>query len=75
MIGYLRGMVPEALWPFVFAVVFLAIGGGALYLTPRIAKWVAEHRKQHPGYYDGMLEEDPAMDEEKREEEEQPCSK
>ena len=59
MVSYLYGAVPEALWPFVFLAVFLIVGGGALYLTPRIARWVDENRKNQPGYYDGMLERDP----------------
>jgi len=59
MISYFHGMVSEAVWPFVFLVVFLIIGGGALYLTPRIAEWIDEKRRSRPGYYDGMLEQSP----------------
>ena len=44
-------------------VLFLAIGGAALYLTPRIAAWLDRRDKTHPGYFDGMLEEDPAAKE------------
>ena len=67
MIGYLRGVIPETLWPIVFVAVFLVVGGAALYLTPRIAKWVDENRRNHPGYYDGMLESDPAAEKEEEE--------
>ena len=40
-------------------VLFLVIVGAALYLTPRIAAWLDQREKTHPGYYDGMLQEDP----------------
>ena len=49
-------------------VLFLAIGGAALYLTPRIAAWLDRRDKTHPGYFDGMLREDPALRPEKAEE-------
>ena len=49
-------------------VLFLGIGGAALYLTPRIAAWLDHRDKTHPGYYDGMLREDPALHPEKAEE-------
>ena len=40
-------------------VLFLVVVGGALYLTPRLARWLDKREKTHPGYFDGMLEEDP----------------
>ena len=40
-------------------VLFLVVVGAALYLTPRIATWLDKREKSHPGYYDGMLQEDP----------------
>jgi len=43
----------------IFAIMFLVIVGGSLFLTPKIARWVDEHRKKKPGFYDGMLEEAP----------------
>ena len=60
MLSLLKGYVGEAAAPFVFLVLFLVIGGGALWLTPRIAQWLDERERRHPGYFDGMLEEDPA---------------
>ena len=39
MLSLLRGHVSDALAPLIFAVMFLVIVGGALWLTPRLAKW------------------------------------
>ena len=47
------------LFPVIFVVVFLVIGGGSLYLTPRIAAWLDNNAKKNKSFYDGMLEEDP----------------
>ena len=60
MLSLLKGSVGDAAAPFIFLVLFLVIGGGALWLTPRIARWLDERDRKHPGYFDGMLEEDPA---------------
>ena len=46
-----------------FLVLFLVIGGAALILTPKIARWVDGQKKKHPGFYDGMLEQDPGAKE------------
>ena len=59
MIELLRGIVPEALWPVAFVAVFLVICGSALYLTPRIARWLDGEARRRPGYFDGMLEKAP----------------
>ena len=45
--------------PVVFLALFLVIVGGALYLTPRIARWIEGRQKKNPGFYEGMLTEDP----------------
>ena len=45
--------------PVLFLVLFLVIGGAALYLTPRIARWLDKKSTQHRSFYDGMLTEDP----------------
>lgn len=45
--------------PVLFLVLFLVIVGGALYLTPRIARWIEQRQKKNPGFYEGMLTEDP----------------
>ena len=63
MLSLLKGYVGDAAAPFIFLVLFLVIGGGALWLTPRIAHWLDERDRSHPGYFDGMLEEDPAAKE------------
>ena len=59
MLELLRDHVGDAAAPFIFVALFLVIVGGALYLTPRIAKWLDKKDAQHKGYYDGMLTEDP----------------
>lgn len=45
--------------PVLFLLLFLVIVGGALYLTPRIARWIEQRQKKNPGFYEGMLTEDP----------------
>ena len=42
-----------------YLVLFLVIVGGALWITPRLAKWLDEREKKNVGYFDGMLTEDP----------------
>ena len=59
MISLLRGHVSDAAAPFIFAAVFLLIGGAALWLTPRLAAWLDKKESQNKSYYDGMLTEDP----------------
>ena len=59
MLSLLKGYVGDAAAPFIFLVLFLVIGGGALWFTPRIARWLDERDRKHPSYFDGMLEEDP----------------
>ena len=60
MLSLLKGYVGEAAAPFIFLILFLVIGGGALWLTPRIAQWLEKKDQRNPGYFDGMLEEDPS---------------
>ena len=60
MLSLLKGYVGETAAPFIFLVLFLVIGGGALWLTPRIARWLEKQDHRHPSYFDGMMEEDPA---------------
>ena len=47
------------LFPIVFVILFLVIGGGSLWLTPLIAAWLDKNQKKNKSFYDGMLEEDP----------------
>ena len=68
MLELLKGTVGEAAAPCVFLVVFLVIMGGALWLTPRLAKWLDKKEKRNKGYFDGMLTEDPEKPKEKTEE-------
>lgn len=62
MLELLKNHVGDAAAPAIFLVLFLVIVGGALWLTPRIAKWLDEKDAAHKSYYDGMLEEDPNKD-------------
>ena len=64
MLSLLKGHVSDAAAPFIFVVLFLVIVGGALWLTPRLAKWLDERESKHTGYYDGMLTEDPSSTQE-----------
>lgn len=47
------------LFPLIFVALFLVIGGGALWLTPRIAAWLDRQQAKNKNFYDGMLEHDP----------------
>ena len=60
MLSLLKGYVGEVAAPFIFLALFLVIVGGALWLTPRLARWLEKQDRRHPGYFEGMLEEDPA---------------
>ena len=68
MLELLKGYVGETAAPLVFLVLFLVIGGAALWLTPRLAKWLDEQRKQNSGYYDGMMEQPPEEESDSSEE-------
>lgn len=47
------------LFPLIFVALFLVIGGGALWLTPRISAWLDRQQAKSKNFYDGMLEHDP----------------
>ena len=59
MLSLLRGHVSDAAAPLIFVVLFLVIVGAALWLTPRLAKWLDKQESANKSYYDGMLTEDP----------------
>ena len=59
MLSLLEGRVSEAAAPAIFLVMFLVIVGGALWITPRLARWMDRRADRNKSYYDGMLEEDP----------------
>lgn len=67
MLSLLRGHVSDAMAPFIFVVLFLVIVGSALWLTPRLARWLDEKDAKHKSYYDGMLTEDPNAPKEEEE--------
>ena len=69
MLSLLKGHVNDAVAPFIFLVLFLVIVGAALWLTPRLAKWLDKKEAGPKGYYDGMLTEDPNAPKEERESE------
>lgn len=59
MLSLLKGHVGDTVAPVIFVVLFLVIVGGALWLTPRLARWMDKKAAARKGYYDGMLTEDP----------------
>ncbi len=59
MLELIKPYVGETAAPLVFAVLFLVIVGGALWITPRLAKWLDKKDRENPGYFDGMLDKDP----------------
>ena len=65
--GYFAGNDLAAV--VLFLVLFLVIGGGALLLTPRIARWVDRQKQKNPSFYDGMLEQDPGTKEKEEQKE------
>jgi len=64
MLSLLRGHVSDGFAPLIFLVVFLVIVGSALWLTPRLAKWLEKKESENKSYYDGMLTHDPNAPEE-----------
>ena len=73
MLEVLRDHVSEAIAPFLFLGLFLLIVGLALYLTPRIARWLEKKEKTKPGYFDSMTES--PGEKVSQGEKEDPCSK
>ena len=61
MLSLLEGRVSDAAAPVIFLVMFLVIVGGALWVTPRLARWLDRREDKNKGYFDGMLEEDPRL--------------
>ena len=59
MLSLLKGHVGDTVAPVIFVVLFLVIVGGALWITPRLARWMDKKAAAHKSYYDGMLTEDP----------------
>lgn len=71
MLTLLRDHVGDTAAPLIFLVLFLVIVGGALWITPRLARWLDQKEAQNKGYFDGMLEEDPNKEERTSEKESQ----
>ena len=67
MLTLLRDHVGDTAAPLIFLVLFLVIVGGALWVTPRLARWLDQQDAQNKGYFDGMLAEDPNKAEKKNE--------
>ena len=59
MLSLIKDQVGETAAPLIFLVLFLVLVGGALWLTPRLARWLDKQESGHKSYYDGMLTEDP----------------
>ena len=56
LLDILKNNVGRNLAPFVAIALFVMVVGVSLWLTPRLAKWIDERRKDTPGFYDGMRE-------------------
>ena len=67
MLLLLKGHVSDAAAPVIFLVLCRVIVGAALWLTPRLAKWLDKKESANKSYYDGMLTEDPNAPKEKEE--------
>ena len=67
MLSLLRGHISDAAAPFIFVILFLVIVGAALWITPRLAKWLDTKDAKNKSYYDGMLTDDPNTPKEERE--------
>lgn len=63
LMDFLKAHVSENAAPFAAIALFVLVVGVSLWLTPRVAKWVDSQRKETPGFYDGMLEQQPEKDE------------
>lgn len=55
--GFLETYFGGSLAPFAAIALFVFVVGASLWLTPRLAKWIDERRKDAPGFYDGMHEQ------------------
>lgn len=59
LIDFLKDNVGDSMAPFAAIAVFVVVVGVALWLTPRIAKWIDERRKETPGFYEEMHTQPP----------------
>ena len=64
LFDFLKSTVGENVAPFAAIALFVVVVGASLWLTPRLAKWIDEKRKDTRGFYDGMLEQPLETDEE-----------
>ncbi len=55
----LQEYVGENVAPFVAIALFVFVVGVSLWLTPKLAKWIDAHKKNHTSFYDGMMEQPP----------------
>ncbi len=59
LMDFLKAHVGENVAPFAAIALFVVVVGASLWLTPRLAKWLDGRRKETPGFYDGVLEQQP----------------
>ena len=59
MLSLLKNYVGDAAAPLIFLVLFLAIVGGSLWITPRLSAWLDKKAAANKSYFDGILEKDP----------------
>ena len=59
LFDFLKERVGQNLAPFVAIALFVLVVGASLWLTPKLAKWIDEHRSESKGFYDDMVEQPP----------------
>ena len=64
LFDFLKEYVGPNAAPFVAIGLFVLVVAASLWLTPKLAKWIDEHRKEKKGFYDDMMEQPPETAEE-----------
>ena len=59
LFDFLKEYVGQNAAPFVAIALFVLVVGVSLWLTPKLAKWIDEHRSVKKGFYDDMMEQPP----------------
>lgn len=59
LFDFLKEYVGQNAAPFVAIALFVLVVGVSLWLTPKLAKWIDDHRSAKKGFYDDMMEQPP----------------
>ena len=62
LLDFLKDHVGQNAAPFAAIALFVIVVGAALWLTPRLSKWIDARKDQSIGFFDGMLEKPPEQD-------------